>query len=148
MTSKSDIGYKNTHFEYPELSRIHGEPTTANVITLQREIRANAITVHTNLGGEHYEHLGLVCTAATYVTIPNTQQYVWPAAPGALNLEVGLTQFQIAQAQETHSENTGLFCEVLAVEIIIIQQIVVALDAKYLKALRDPVTNKITRTIP
>ena len=61
---------------------------------------------------------------------------------------MGLTQFQIAQAQETHSENTGLFCEVLAVEIIIIQQIVVALDAKYLKALRDPVTNKITRTIP
>ena len=148
MTSKSDIDYKNTHFEYPELSRIHGEPTTANLITLQREIRANAITVHTTLGGGHQGHLGLVCTAATYATIPNTQPYVRPNAPGQLALEQGLTQFQIAQARELHSENTRLFREVLAVERTIIQQIVGALDAKYLKALRDSVTNKITRSIP
>lgn len=148
MASKSDIDYKNTHFEYPELTRIHGEPTTANLITLQREIRANAITVHTTLGGGHHGHLGLVCSAATYATIPNTQVYVRPIAPGALALEQGLTQYQIAQAREQHAENTRLFREVLAVERTIIQQIVAALDAKYLKALRDSVTNKITRTIP
>ena len=33
-------------------------------------------------------------------------------------------------------------------ERTLIQQIVVAVDSKYLKALQDPVTNKITHTIP
>ena len=51
--TKSDIDCKTTHFEYPELTRIHGEPTTQNLITLQQEIRANAITAHTTLGGGH-----------------------------------------------------------------------------------------------
>ena len=148
MSSKSDIDYKNTHFEYPELSRIHGEPTTANLITLQREIRANAITVHTTLGGGHHGHLGLVCPAATYSTIPNTEPYARPNAPGPLTIGQNLTQYQIAQAREQHAERTRLFREILAVERTIIQQIVAALDAKYLKALRDSVTNKITRTIP
>ena len=86
MASKSDIDYKTTHFEYPELIQIHGEPSTSNLITLQREIRANAITVHTNLGGGHQGHLGLVCTPVTYATIPNTQLYVRLPAPGALAL--------------------------------------------------------------
>ena len=87
MASKSDIDYKNTHFEYPERTRIHGEPTTANLITLQREIRANAITVHSTLGGGNYGHLGLVCTPATYATIPNTAAYNRPTAPGQLNVQ-------------------------------------------------------------
>ena len=63
-------------------------------------------------------------------------------------MEQGITQYQVAQEREIHTENTCLFREILAVERTIIQQIVGALDAKYLKALRDPVTNKITRTIP
>ena len=148
MSTKNDIDYKNTHFEYPELTRIHGEPTTQNLITLQREIRANALTVHTVLGGGHYGHLGLVCPAATYNTIPNTQPYQRPVAPGPLEPVQGATQFQIQQPRETHAEATRLFREVLAVERTLIQQIVAAVDAKFLKALRDPVTNKITRTIP
>ena len=49
MTSKADIDYKNTHFKYTKLSRIHGEPNTQNLITLLREIRANAITVQYTL---------------------------------------------------------------------------------------------------
>ena len=47
-----------------------------------------------------------------------------------------------------HAEDLRLFREVLGVERTLIQQIVAALDPKYLKALRYPVTNKITSTIP
>ena len=41
-----------------------------------------------------------------------------------------------------------MFQEVIGVKQTLIQQIVAAVEAKYLKALQDPVTNKITRTIP
>ena len=59
MTIKYDINYKNTHFEHPELTRIHGIPTTADLITLQHEVQANLSTVHTTLGGGYLGHLGL-----------------------------------------------------------------------------------------
>ena len=50
MTSKYNIDYQNTHFEYPELTRIHSEPTS-KLITLKRKVQANTITVHTTIGG-------------------------------------------------------------------------------------------------
>ena len=146
--TKVDIDYKNNYFEYPELARLPGEPETKDLITLQRQIRANALTVHTVLGGGHHGHLGLVCNAQTYARIPNTQPYARPAAPGPLVPIPGATQFQIQQQRDAHAEETHLFREVLAVERTLIQQIVAAVEPKYLKALRDPVTNKINRTIP
>ena len=51
--SKSKIDYKSTHFEFPELTWIHGQPTTAYLITIKKQVRDNAITVHTTLGGGH-----------------------------------------------------------------------------------------------
>ena len=142
MTHQSNMDYKNTHFEYLELTRIHGEPTTANLITLKHKILANALTVHTTLGGDHHGHLGLVCSPTTYATIPNTQTYLCPNAPGPLTLAQGLTQFQIAQERDQQSKNTRLFWEVLVVQRTIIQQIVAAADQKYLEALRNLVTKK------
>ena len=43
-----------------------GELTTAMVITLQAEIRNNAQSVQSDLGGGANGHLGLVCTAEAY----------------------------------------------------------------------------------
>ena len=148
MTSKSDIDYKNTHFEYPELTQIHGETTTQNLLTLQQEIRANALTVGTTLGCGHCGHLGLVCSDTTYTAIPNAQPYVCPNEPGELNIPQGATQYQIAQERNCHAEETRLFQEVLGVECTLIQKVVAAADAKYLKALCNLVTNKIICTIP
>jgi hypothetical protein len=51
-------------------------------------------------------------------------------------------------ASNIHAENTRLFRETNAVERTIIQQIVAAINTKYLKALRNTVTNKITASIP
>ena len=70
--TKVDIDYKNNYFEYPKLARIPGEPETKELITLQRQIQANALTVHKVLGDSHHGHLGLVYIAHTYATIPNT----------------------------------------------------------------------------
>ena len=144
-----DIDYKNNRFEYPDLTRIIGEPTTSSLITLHNEVKSNAISVNTTLGGGQNGHLGLVVTPATYATlVPGDTPYTRPANPGRLQITGNETQYQIAQRRDEHDEATRLFREVLGVERALIQQIVGAVEAKYLKALRNPITNKITKTIP
>ena len=93
--NRSEIDYKNTHFEFPELTRIHGQPTTANLITLQREVRANSSTVYSSLGRGHNGHLGMMCTPAVYANVPNSASYQQPHAPPPLSVPQGATQFQI-----------------------------------------------------
>ena len=137
-------------FEHPDLSCIIGEPTTTTLITLLAEVRDNAGSVQTDLGGGAHGHLGLVCSPNTYQTlIPGAEPYVRPENPGRLVLaEAGLTQYQIAQAREEHEESTRLFREINSVERTLIQQIVSAVEPKYLRALRTPGTNKLNHTVP
>ena len=148
MVSKSNIDHKNTHFEFPELTRIHGVPTAAYLITIQCQVRDNCSTVHTTLGGDHHSHLCMVCTPEVYANVPNSASYNQPAALQPLAVQPSATQFQIQKARVVHTKETHLFCKVLAVERTIIQQIIAAIGAKLLKTLRNPVTNKITHTIP
>ena len=142
-----DYDYKTTHFEYPELTRIHGEPTTKALITLQRQVRANAMSVNTTLGGGSHGHLGLVCSATVYAAIPGTAAYTRAPNPGALVIPQGSTQYEIAALRDTHAEETRLYREMLAVERTLIQQIVSAVDGKFLKAIRNAHTNKIVLSI-
>ena len=150
MSNQTDIDYKNNIFEHPELTRIVGEPTTAMLITLQAEIRDNAQAVPSVLGGGSHGHLGLVCSPAAYrALIPGVDAYARPINPGPLALiPDNLTQYQIAQARDEHAEATRVFREVLGVERAIIQQIVAAVEPKYLRALRQPGTHRLQRTIP
>ena len=89
----------------------------------------------------------MTCTPLLYATVPNSAPYQRPNAPPPLQVQPGATKFQIQQVRDEHAEDVRLFKEVLAVERALKQQIVAALDAKYIKALRDPITNKISRTI-
>ena len=76
INSMQDLDYKNPFFEFPELTRIHGEPTTAGLLTLRNEVNANVMTVHTTLGGGTHGHLGLVIDVLAHALIPGTQPYV------------------------------------------------------------------------
>ena len=102
------------------------------------------------LGGGAHGHLGLVCTPAAYrALILGVEAYVRPINPGSLNLiPEGLTQYQLAQARKEYRETTQLFREVLNVERTIIQQIVSAIEPKYLQALRQAGTYRLQKTIP
>ena len=68
-----DIDFKNNIFEYPDLTQIIGEPSTATLITLRGEAKAHTQAVHSTLGrGEHGY-------SALYVdlshTLPGTGQH-------------------------------------------------------------------------
>ena len=143
-----DIDYKNNYFELAELTKIHGEPNTASLIELRNEIRSNAQSVSTTLGGGMYGHLGLVMSNTAYEALPNALPYVKPRFPGPFSLpNDDVTQAQIALRKSEWEEQVRIWREVEAIERALIQQIVAAVDAKYLKALRNPVTTKITQDI-
>eukprot|EP00957_Ditylum_brightwellii_P057583 4366298-Ditylum_brightwellii.AAC.1 len=143
-----DHDYKNNYFEYPELTQIHGEPTMTSLLTLQNEFQANSQTVNTILGGGAHSHLGLICTAAVYASITGTTPYIYPSSPCPLTLPHPATQHEIATTRDTHQEAHYLFCEVLAVEHTLVQQIVALIEPNFLKAICNSITNKITGTIP
>ena len=71
-----DIDYKNNVFELPVLTRIIGEPTTATLLDLRNEIRCNAQSVTTTLGGGQYGHLGLVMSNNLYTSLTNAEEYI------------------------------------------------------------------------
>eukprot|EP00957_Ditylum_brightwellii_P212320 15367182-Ditylum_brightwellii.AAC.1 len=60
MTDSYKIDYKNNIFKHPELTRIHGEPTTATLFALKNKVKANTQSIFSMLGGGQYGHLGLV----------------------------------------------------------------------------------------
>ena len=149
MSIGIDINYKNNQLEYPELTRIIGEPTTATLIVLLNEVRANASSVHMDLGGGQDGHLGLVCSPEVYQElVPNGEPYIRPNNPGRLHLDLGMTRYEIAHASDEHNEETRVFREVIGVERAIRQKFVTAIEPTYLRALRTPGTNKLTQTIP
>eukprot|EP00957_Ditylum_brightwellii_P120969 9226551-Ditylum_brightwellii.AAC.1 len=121
---------------------------TGSLLVLKNEVKANTMMVPTILGGRACRRLGLVLAPVQYNSVPGTVAYVRPPHPGPLNLTVGLTQHQIAQAQDHHQEALHLFQEVTTVELALKQQIVGAVDAKYLKAVRSSITQQINCSIP
>ena len=101
------------------------------------------------LDGDQNGHPGLVVTPETYATlVPGNTPYKRPANPGRLQITRNETQYQIAQRRDENEEATRLFREVNGMERALIQQIVSAVEAEYLKVLCNPITNKITKSIP
>eukprot|EP00957_Ditylum_brightwellii_P031882 2417545-Ditylum_brightwellii.AAC.1 len=148
MNMQQGIDYRNTYFKLPDLSKIHGEPTTGSLLVLKNEVKASTMMLPTTLGGGICRHLRLFLAPVQYSSIPCTVAYVRLTQPGPLNLTLGLTQFQITQARNHHQEALHLFQEVTAVELALKQQIVEAIDAKYLKAVRSSITQQINHSIP
>jgi len=75
--------YRETHFEYPDLTKIVGCPTYDTLHLLKNEIKANAISVHSNLGGRQHGHLGLAISPESYACVSNVP-YTLPLHPGDL----------------------------------------------------------------
>ena len=66
MTSTSSVNYKDSYFENPVLTAIRGEPTYETLHHLKNELKANASSVSTTLGGGNHGYLGMILTLAEY----------------------------------------------------------------------------------
>ena len=146
MSTNSSINYIDTFFEFKELTKIHGEPTYESLKELHNQLKANACTVPSNLGGGQHGHLGLVLSPTKYALISNTP-FVKPAHPGVYVADPANTQHMQKTLENQHKERLRVFNEVLGVERALRQQIVSAIEDAYLLAIRNRVTNTISMTV-
>ena len=88
----------------------------------------------------------MVLTTDEYETVAHGTPYIKPTLP-TLNTETGDTQFQLDQKRNEYKTKMLTYRESIAVDRILIQKIVNAIEDKFLKALRDRITNRIIMKI-
>ena len=81
-TEYSITSYKTSHFQYPTLDKINGEPTLDTLLTLFKQLKINAQNVPTKLGGGQLGYLALVIPTKDYDVIPNSVPFTRPKDPG------------------------------------------------------------------
>ena len=94
MTTNRHVDYVNTYFPHPEPTKIEGEPTYKSLTTVNNELKANASSVDSELGGGNHGYLGLVLSDPEYATIPGTVPFEPPAFPDPLVVPPTATQVQ------------------------------------------------------
>ena len=143
----TNIDYSNTTFVFPTLTKIQGRPTYATLKTIKDELKANATSVTTDLGGGANGHLGLVLTPTEYGNV-SAIPYVRPAHPGTLVIPPGSTQHEANRLRDDFKEAVRLYREITQVEKALIKQLGQAMPSDYLKSFRNIHTNTITTPLP
>ena len=69
MSAFSGIDYKETLFVNKQLTPMVGELTYETLELLLKQLKANARSVHSNLGGGQHGHLGLVISPPSQVIL-------------------------------------------------------------------------------
>ena len=142
-SSGGGIDYRSIYFAFPNLTLINGEPDADILIKLKNQLKANASSVPSNLGGGH---LGLVLSPQTYAMVSNLP-FVQPAHPGPLAIPAGTTGAMATVLCEQHIENVRLFREVVGVEKALKQQILIAIEQEWLLAITDRNSQSLTGTV-
>ena len=140
------INYQETYFEFPELTKLQGEPTSESLFKLCNELKANAQSIYSNLSDGFHGHLALVLSAAQYALLTD-QPFERPVHPGPLVIPDGTTGPMSTVLREAHQEALRIFREVQGVEKALLQQIVQAIEAPYLSSLRDRTRNSLRGTV-
>ena len=125
-------------FPNPSILPIVGEPTYETITAVARQLKANAASVQTELGGGALGHLAIVMSPVVYATLSATP-FVNPVNPGALPvIPPGTTAAQI-QAIIRHHESLlhdwRLFTNI---DKALRQQLTAAVNRMYIRALEHP----------
>ena len=149
MTRSGNIDYATLYFKYKSPIPINGEPTYKSLKRLKTELRANASSVDTDLGGGDHGYLGLVLSDVEYMRInPTPAAFVAPNFPGALVIQPTFSAIQAVQARESHAQDMALYRECKNVEKALLRHIQTAVEEKYIEFMVDDDTGLIEDDIP
>jgi hypothetical protein len=133
-TAESILG----RFTYQTLPRIVGVPTYASIQLLVDDLKANAASIPSELGGGDLGHLALTVPPQVYATLSNTP-WVAPINPGPTPpaLLPNATAAQINANRYRHLENIKIFRTYNNVQSALKQQILAAVEDIYVRTLRN-----------
>ena len=114
----SNIDYEKTNFVYSELTNIPGQPNYDLLKRIKDELKCNAASVPSDLGGGGHGHLGKVLTPAEYALV-SPVPYVNPIHLGPLVIPAGppaVPAYMRQEMRDTHKEQVRVFREADNVE--------------------------------
>jgi hypothetical protein len=138
---------KDTYFQHKLLTRIHGKPTYESLQNGLTELKANASSVPSTLGGGLHGHLGLLLSDARYTSLAHAVLFVTPGNPGPFVPPAGGTGPQIEAAKDVWKDSKQTFELCQATEKALIAQIVETIDPIYLRALLNRATGQYSSSI-
>ena len=147
MLSARTPSVKDTYFQHKLLTKIHGKPTYPTLHKLHTELKANASSVPSTLGGGLHGHLGLILTPTAYATLQPTTPWVTPPNPGPFVPPAAGTAAQLDAARTVWVESHQCFEMYQATEKALIAQVVDAVDTIYLRALLNRATGQYSTSI-
>ena len=119
------------------LPPIVDEPTYETLKELKDQLKANATSIPTTLGGGNHGYLGLILSPAAYATISPTA-FVEPAYPGQHpTIPAGTNAANTSAIIRHHTEDTRQWREFKNVSTALKNQLLSAVDDIYVRALRD-----------
>ena len=130
------IDYAGSFFKYKTPTPIQGTPANKTLKRLKTELRANASSVESDLGGGNHGYLGLVLTEAEYAAIrPRPAAFIPPNYPLALTIPGNATQVRAFALKEAHEEAKRKYYECKNVEKARQRHIQDAIEDKYLESM-------------
>lgn len=113
-------------------------PTFQTLQNLQKELNANAQSVHSDLGGGNRGHLTLTVATIIYDALLNVIPFVVPPAPAPLPDMSANTQYQINAAVRKLADDTQAFKKYHNTDKALRKQLIAATPPVYIDALSDP----------
>jgi hypothetical protein len=126
-------------FPFPTLTKFattFQPPTHATLQVLQRELNANAMSVHSNDGGGLHGHLTLTITPVRYLAVTGAV-FPIPGAPPAVPVVPANPAAAVAAAIQAHQEQVRIFQRYHDTDRALLRQIIEATPATYIEALSD-----------
>ena len=119
------------------ITKITGEPNYESLKNLKDQLKANAASIPTTLGGGNHGYLGLILSPATYATIA-ANQFIEPIYPGQHpNVPAGTNAANTSTIVCRHTEDLCQWREFKNVNTALKNQLLSALDDIYVHALKD-----------
>ena len=143
------IDYVTTYFPYKTPPLVRSEPTYKDLKRIKTELRANASSVESTLGGGDHGHLFLVLTSAEYLQVPSiTDPTFAPTWPGTLWIPPNSGIVQAIHIKEQHHERIRIYRECQNVDKALLNHLQRSLEPKYLESFVDDTTPLLTSDIP
>ena len=147
MSATSNMNFRHLYFEHKALTRIIGEPTFSTIHLMLLQLKANASSVPSTLGGGQRSYIGVIFSPVTYATLAPMQPFKPLFHPGIFQVDLPATQFEISLAKTLHNENVRPFQSCLLIQHALVQQVLEAINEKYLSSLRNQITGQVPSDI-
>ena len=118
---KRSINYKDTLIKWYNLTPICGKPTFETLHNLWDDIKANAKSVYSNLGGGEHGYLGLVLTSVQYALV-SPILFIYPTHPGPIIILDGTTTHANSNIRIVQTKIVHMFQELMRVEQALVQE--------------------------